>query len=89
MASLSCGVKMEVCRKFVGSFSIGTKVSGSSGDKNGLEDEESGSLSAGYKIFDNFKIKSSLGCWSLVIITTFQRTKISSFDPKNCRNYKA
>ena len=44
MASLSCGVEMEV-------FSIGTKVLGSSGDKNGLEDEESESLLAGYKNF--------------------------------------
>ena len=61
MASFSCGVEMEVCRKCVGSFVIGTKVLGSSGDKNGLEDEESESLSTGYKIFENFQIKSSVG----------------------------
>ena len=57
---------MEVCRKCVGSFVIGSKVSGSSGDKNGLEDEESESLPTGfktvYKIFENFQIKNSLGC---------------------------
>ena len=48
MASFSCGVEMEVCRKCVGSVVIGTKVLGSSDDKNGLEDEESESLSTGY-----------------------------------------
>ena len=52
----------SVCRKCVGSVVIGTEVLGSSGDKNGLDDEESESLSTGYKIFDNFKIKSGLGC---------------------------
>ena len=55
-----------MCRKCVGSVVIGTKVFGSSGDKNGLEDEESESLPTGfktvYKIFENFQIKSSLGC---------------------------
>ena len=68
MASFSCGVEMEVCRKCVGSVVIGTKVLGSSGDENGLEDEESESLPTDfktvYKIFENFQIKSSLGCWS-------------------------
>ena len=57
---------MEVRRKCVGSVVIGTKVLGSSGDKNGLEDEESESLPTGfktvYKIFENFQITSSLGC---------------------------
>ena len=55
-----------MCRKCVGSVVIGTKVFGSSGDKHELEDEESESLPIGfktvYKIFVNFKIKSSLGC---------------------------
>ena len=59
---------MEVCRKCVGSFVIGTKVLGSSGDKNGLEDEESESLPTGfktvYKIFENFQINSGAGSWS-------------------------
>ena len=58
MASFSCG---EIV---VGSFSIGTKVLGSSGDKNGLEDEESESLSTGYKIFENFQTECTLGCRS-------------------------
>ena len=67
MASFSCGVEMQQghhlnCPSVVGSFVIGTEVLGSSGDKNGLDDEESESLSTGYKIFDNFKIKSGLGC---------------------------
>ena len=60
IASFSCAV--------VGSFVIGSKVLGSPDDKNGLEDEESESLPTGfktvYKIFENFQIKSSLGCWS-------------------------
>ena len=63
MASFSCGVEMQVCRKCVGSFDIGTKVL-----KNGLEDEESESLPSWkrpptvYKIFEDFQIKSSLRC---------------------------
>ena len=65
MASFSCGVEMEVFRKCVGSFVIGTKVLGSSGDKNGLEDEESESFSTDfktvYKIFENFQINSGAG----------------------------
>ena len=56
---------MEVCRKCVGSFVIGTKVLGSSGDGNGLEDEESESFPTGfktvYKIFENFQINPYLG----------------------------
>ena len=71
---------MQVCRKCAGLVVIGTEVLGSCTDKGGLGDEESESLLAGYKIFDNFKIKSSLGYWSLVIITIFQCTNISSFD---------
>ena len=71
MASFSCGVEMQqdhhlFCPSIVGSVVIGTEVLGSSGDKNGLEDEESESLPTGsktvYKIFENFQIKSSLGC---------------------------
>ena len=60
MASFSCGVEMEVCRKFVGSVVMDSKVLGSSGDKNGLEDEESESLPTGfktvYKIFETCKL---------------------------------
>ena len=45
---------------------VAKKVLGSSGDKGGLEDKESESLPTGfktvYKIFENFQIKSSLGC---------------------------
>ena len=45
---------------------VGTKVLGSSGDKNGLEDAESKSLPTDFntvfKIFENFQIKSSFGC---------------------------
>ena len=65
MASFSYG---EVV---VGSFVIGTKVPqkaqkvlGLSGDTNGLETEESGSLSTGYKIFENFQTECTLGCRS-------------------------
>ena len=71
MASFSCGVEMQrdhnlFCPSVFGSCVIGTEVFGSSDDKNGLEDEESESLPTGfktvYKIFENFQIKSSLGC---------------------------
>ena len=62
MASFSCGVEMEVCRKCVDSFANGTEVLGPSTDKGGLEGEESESLPADYKIFENFQNKSSLGC---------------------------
>ena len=73
MASFSCAVEMQedhhlLCSSVVGSFVIGTKELFSSGDKNWLEDEESESLPTGfktvYKIFENFQITSSLGCWS-------------------------
>ena len=65
---------MEVCRKCVGSVVIGTKVLGSSGDKNELEDEESESFPTSfktvYKIFKNFQINPYLGDfgnWASVI----------------------
>ena len=52
-----------LCPSVFESFVIGSKVLGSSGDKNGLEDEESESLPTGfktvYKIFENFQIKGS------------------------------
>ena len=59
MAFFSCGVEMQQghhlnCPSVFGSCVIGTKELGSSGDKNGLEDEESESLPTGYKIFENF-----------------------------------
>ena len=63
MASFSCGVEMEVCRKCVSSSVIGTKVLGSSTDKGGHEDEEFESFPAGCKIFENFKTTlRNLGC---------------------------
>ena len=65
------------CPSVFGSFVISSKVLGLSDDKNGVKDEESDSLPTGfktvYKIFENFQIKSSLGCWSWVIKTNFQR----------------
>ena len=56
-----------------------------SGDKNGLEDEESESLPTGfktvYKIFENIQITSSSGYWSRVIETKFQCQNMISIDP--------
>ena len=71
MAFFSCAVEMQqdhhlpVWRSVVGSLVMDSKVLGSSGDKNGLEDEESESLPTGfktvYKIFENFQINPYLG----------------------------
>ena len=61
---------LPVWRSVVGSVVMDSKVLGSSGDGNGLEDEESESFPTGfktvYKIFENFQIKSISVCRSQV-----------------------